>query len=811
MADQLSSPVLGSLPTLRTRLIGRNAEIAAARAFLLDESVPLLTLTGPGGVGKTRLALALAADVVSAFADGVVWVDLAPIADPVLVASTLAAALAFVPAPNQPVAAELARSLRTQQRLLLLDNCEHLAPAVADLVVTLLASCPAVQVLATSRAALHLRGEQRFPVEPLPVPPADAFTRAAVAEHAAAQLLVERAREVRPAFQLDDANANTVAALCRDLDGLPLAIELAAARMVLLSPEALLAQMSDRLGLLRGGPRDAPARQQTMRAAIAWSHSLLTPAARALFRRLAVFVGGFTLDAAVVVSQVPSRLEIGVLDGLSSLADQHLVRPVAEPSRELRFAMLETVREFALEQLAASGEEHALRDRHAAWCLHLAEESEDATPGGPAQAGWLARLETELPNMRNALTWLESTSASESMMRLAGALGGFWFWRSHRREGATWLQRALAGADSTPTVGRAKALKVLGFQGMEQGSPRAAEYAAESVAVWTALGDAWHVADARLALGQILEYRADYERATPLLEEAAHEWDALGDSGRVALALYFLGQAALDHEDGPRAVALFEAALDRFRQSSYAWGISASLHQLGEVAAMQGDTEAVATYYAESLAGTGHREHLAGAGSRENLVGKLVATARLAAVHGQPEAAARLFGAAAALADTIGYVRRPPEQRRLDRDAAVARSALGNAGFDASWAAGWALRDEQAVAEALAVLAVLGAPVSQGAAVQSFPDPAARTWIGGHAVGAAANRRLLEAEVTAILTYREQEVLALLCQRLTDAEIGQQLFLSKRTVEHHVSSILGKLGVANRRQAAAFAARNHLV
>jgi len=569
---------------------------------------------------------------------------------------------------------------------------------------------------------------------------------------------------------------------------------------------------------------------------------LLTPEEQTLFRRLAVFVGGFGLDAAEAVggrfaegekgdrfaeeekgdrfAQGGERGEEGrergaedddliprtplplppsdrvwppplaqrpplppersdapsVLDGLTSLADHHLVRPVDDLQSEPRFTMLETVREFALEQLTASGETDVIRGRHAAWYLALAEASEPATPGGPEQARWLARLEAELPNLRGALGWLEETGGTEAMMRLAGALGGFWFWRSHRLEGTAWVERALAAADTTPTVGRAKALLTLAFQGMQLGNTHAPAYAAESVAVWTALGDAWEAAHARLALGQILEYQTDYARAIPLLEESAREWDALGEPARAAIALFFLGQASLDHEDGPRAEALFEEAIARFRQGGYAWGDAVGLLQLGEVAAMRGDTTTAAAYYAESLVGTG---------SREDLVGKLVATARLAAVGGHPEAAGRLFGAAEALADTIGYARRRPEQERLDRDAAVARSSLGDAGFAASWAAGQALRDEQAVAEALAILAALRAVVPSSTAT-------AETAI-------------------AVLSPREQDVLVLLCQHLTDPQIAARLFLSPRTVESHVTSLLRKLDVPNRREAAAAAVRLGLV
>jgi predicted ATPase/DNA-binding CsgD family transcriptional regulator len=778
MVTSSSAHPRGSPPNPRTRLIGRETERETARALLLVEAAPLLTLTGPGGVGKTRLALAVAADVAERFADGVVWVDLAPVMDPARVPTTLAAALSFVPPPEQPVAA-LARHLRPRQMLLLLDNCEHLSPAVADLVAALLAACPAVQVLATSRAALHLREERRLPVAPLPVPPSDAFSPAEVAEHAAARLFAERARAVRPAFRLDETNAATVGALCRHLDGLPLAIELAAARMTLLSAEALLAQMGDRLRLLRGGARDAPTRQRTMRDTIAWSHGLLTPAEQILFRRLAVFVGGFALEAAAEVIRTPGKTEIDVLDGLTALADHNLVASMAHDG-EPRSAMLETVREFALEQLASSGEEDVVRGRHAAWYLQLAEDFEVDTPRGPEQARRLARLEAELPNLRGALGWLEERGDTEAMMRLAGALGGFWFWRSHRQEGAAWLERALAAADPAPTPGRGKALMALGFQGMEQGRARAAACAAESVAVWTALGDEWRAADARRALGQILEYRADYEQAIPLLEEAAREWDARGDPVRAAWALWFLAQAALDHEDAPRAEALYRDALDRLRQADVMSGVSGALHQLGEVAAMRGDVKAAAAYYAESLDETG---------TRENLVGKLVAVGRLAAVGGHAESAARILGAAEAVAETVGYVRRRPEQERLDRDAAIARAALGDAGFAAAWAAGRTLSDEQAVAEALAVLASLGAPVTTGSSV------------GGRSAGVAIPE----------LTPREREVLALVCAHLQDREIAARLFLSPRTVEGHVSHILGKLGVRTRRDAVAVAVRLALV
>ena len=358
----------------------------------------------------------------------------------------------------------------------------------------------------------------------------------------AVRLFVDRARAADPSFALTAHNAPAIGEICRRLDGLPLAIELAAARISLLPPTAMLARMERCLPLLTGGPRDAPARLRTMRDAIAWSHELIAPAEQTLFRRLGVFVGGFTLEAAEAVAGDGGD----VFEGIASLVANNLLRqdtgPDGGPDPEAswaspRFGMLETVREFALEQLVASGEADVIRGRHAAWCLALAEQSEIATWGGPEQVQWLDRLETELPNLRGALGWLEETGDLEATSRLAGELNGLWFNRSHRTEGHAWLQRALARADEVPTVGRAKALTALAKLGMFLGREEAATHAAESLVMWTELGDVWRAADARLALGMVLQHQGDYERAAPLLEDVAAQLDALGEPVRAALAL----------------------------------------------------------------------------------------------------------------------------------------------------------------------------------------------------------------------------------------------------------------------------------
>ena len=360
----------------RTPLVGRQAERVATQDLLLDEAVPLLTLTGPGGVGKTRLALATAGDVASQFADGVAWVDLAPLADASLVPATVARAVGIVPAPGASVKGELIRHLRPRQHLLLLDNCEHLLTVIADLAANLLSACPALQVLATSRAPLHIRGEQELPVDPLSLPKTTApLSLDRLGEIESVRLFVERARAIRPAFALAADNAGAIAELCCRLDGLPLAIELAAARIKVMSPEALLAQMSDRLRLLTGGPRDAPARQQTIRDAIAWSYELLLPPEKRLFRYLAVFAGGFTLEAAQAMHGSHGDGEHLVVDRLAALVDQSLARRT-ERAGEPRFAMLETIRKFGLESLIERGEEGDARERHAAYFVAVAERAE---------------------------------------------------------------------------------------------------------------------------------------------------------------------------------------------------------------------------------------------------------------------------------------------------------------------------------------------------------------------------------------------------------------------------------------------------
>src|SRR5215207_9210218 len=442
MTIPTASALSGSPPFPRIRLIGREAELANARALLLDEAVPLLTLTGPGGVGKTRLAQTLAHDVAEHFADGVIWIDLAPIGDPALVVPAIAHTFGLGDRGERPAAEQIVSFLHQRNLLLMLDNCEHLLSAIAEVVSALLSACPKLQVLATSRAPLRIRGEQEQPVEPLPLPPESTSQARNLTENPSIQLFIERARAVDPRFSTANDTLHIVADICRELDGLPLAIELAAARVRVLSPPALRDRLRQRLPVLEGGARDAPARQRTMRDTIAWSYSLLAPDEQSVFRHLAVFSGGFTLETAQAVASRDSTTD--VLPQLERLVEHNLVRR-DELVPSLRFQLLETIREFAREQLAASGEEGEARRAHGAYFLAFAEHAA-AGLYGAQQLAWLTQLETDHPNLRAALEWFRDQNDPGGVLRLAAALWRFWFIRGHPREGRAWLSQALAGA-----------------------------------------------------------------------------------------------------------------------------------------------------------------------------------------------------------------------------------------------------------------------------------------------------------------------------------------------------------------------------
>ena len=594
-----------NLPLQLTSFIGRERDIAAVRARFVDDEVRLLTLTGPGGTGKTRLALRVADELRETYPDGVWFVPLAPVASAPRVAAAIAEALGLRETAGEPVDLTLRGHLRDKQVLLVLDNFEHVIEA-APLVATLLANAPGLRVLVTSRAPLRISGEQEFTVHSLECPVGESPSVAEALASEAVRLFVERAQAVRPDFDLTAENVATVVAICRRLDGLPLAIELAAARIRLLSAEAILSRLDSRLTLLTGGARDLPERQQTLRAAIAWSHDLLAPPEQALFRHLAVFAGGWTLEAAETIAAAVPHPAVSVLEGLEHLSDNSLIQQQEDRQRtrsyDPRFTMLQTIREFGLEQLAASGEEPATRAAHAALFLRLAIEAEPRLIGREAIA-WLDRLESEHDNLRAALAWFRHQQDAENAVRLAGALWRFWWLRGRLSEGRTELEAALAIASSgAPSAARAAALDGAGVLAETQGDfSRAEAQHEEALALSRELQDAAGTARALGNLGVVAFDRGRHDRAVALLEESLALAREANDPHMIATALNDLGRVAYDRADLVQAETFFQESLARRRGLGSGPEIARALHNLGAVALDQGDSAEAHTWFAESL------------------------------------------------------------------------------------------------------------------------------------------------------------------------------------------------------------------
>ena len=548
------------LPVPLTPHIGREREVAEICTLLRRHTVRLLTLIGTGGVGKTRLGLAVAQELSDDFANGVCFVPLAPVSDPARVMAAIAQALGLWEARDLLLEEQVKAALRDRHLLLVLDNFEHLIEAALQL-TSLLTSCPLLSILITSRAALHLSGEQEFPVPPLNVPDLKQLPEPeTISQISAVRLFVLRVQSIQPTFQLTPANAPTIAAICARLDGLPLALELAAARSKLLPPQALLKRLSSRLDVLTGGARDAPSRQQTLRNTLQWSYDLLSAEEQRLFRWLSIFVGGCTFEAAEAVCRADSEQIPGLLDTVSSLLDKSLVQQAAREGEEPRLVMLETIREFGLECLQREGELEVAHQAHALYYLALAEQ---AVPHllGPAQLLWFDRLERELDNLRTILRAAPSEGETEVEMalRLGSALQFFWLSRGYLREGRSMLEQLLAYAGTIAASIRLKALIALGTFMMFQSEAHGLEQIAdEALALAQELGDQWNRTGALIVrAGAMMLVRHDYAAAQVCLEEVLTSAQALGDHFALGTAFLNLGSVALYQQDYPRAIASF--------------------------------------------------------------------------------------------------------------------------------------------------------------------------------------------------------------------------------------------------------------
>ena len=864
-----------NLPAQLTSLIGREREVTAACTLLQRPDVRLLTLTGTGGIGKTRLSLEVGSELLLVFSDGVYFVPLASISDPALVIPAIAHTLGLQHRyldGQQPRAEHmeyLKTSLREKQCLLLLDNFEQVvsaAPAIAEL----LSACPRVKILVTSRAALHIQGEQEFPLPPLALPSGTSpLPVHELTQYAAIALFLQRAMAIKPDFDVTTANVHTIAMICRRLDGLPLAIELAAARVKLLPPQALLQRLSHPLNILTGGRQNAPERHQTLRNTIAWSYHLLNAVEQQLFRRIAVFVGSCSLDAIeALYSTYPDRAAL-VLDGVSSLIDKSLLRQI-EPGGEPRLVMLETIRAYALEMLDANREEHMIRHAHAAFYVALAEESEKELVGSQ-QATWLERLEREHDNLRAALEWSlkpdedfnDKQRRMEIALRLAGALRRFWQMHGHLKEGQFFLEQALSASEGilVSAQARAKALIAAGtLASIQNDFNRTETYCQESLLLFRQLGDQQGIALSLFILSVVPLMKGDTLTARSRTEEALALFREMGDRERIAWSLSTLGLLDMQEGNYASARARYEESLATHRKSDDKRGIATTLLSLAQLLFVsQGDQAALRSLLDEGL--TLYQE----LGEKQGIANSYVLSGQLAFSQGDTTTARaqleegihlyRDIGHRRALAQSLTILARVvlaqgerTEARAFYEESREIATALKDMGLIAAclegrasmaaeegqftwaaqlWGAAEALRETIRVslppierADYERSVALARTRLGEKAFSAAWKEGRAMTPVQAFAAQGFEVSAPLTTTTTPItaqtstypagLTAREVEVLRLVAAGLTSGEIARELKISEKTVAHHLTHIFNKTSSENRAAAVAFAIRHGL-
>jgi predicted ATPase/DNA-binding NarL/FixJ family response regulator len=804
-----------NLPHPLTSFVGRAQEIAQARRLLA--TTRLLTLTGAGGVGKTRLGHEVAAGLLDMFQDGVWLVELSALTDPAFVPPAVATVLGLHEEPGHPLMSTLATALLGQRLLLVLDNCEHLVEACAAFADTVLRACPELRILATSRQALGIAGETTFLVPSLSLAPSsDRSTISAAGEcevpepdegpppePEAIRLFVERAQAVLPDFILTDRNVSAVEEICRRLDGIPLAIELAAARVAVLSPEQIAGRLGDRFRLLTGGSRTALPRYRTLRALVDFSYGLLDEPERVLLRRLAVFAGGWTLEAAEAVCAGEGLGPDQILDVLAGLVAKSLVLTDEHPD-EVRYRFLETLRLYAAEQLRDVGEETILRERHCTWLVELAERAEAAL-SGPHAVLWLDHLEHERENVRAALAWCVERGEAWSGLRLAGALTQFWLVRGPYREIRGTLAELLllpAAQESSAPVqaARARALLTAGRLAMRQDDRVMADlHYQEALEISRQLGDQRSLAIAQFSIGHVARVRGEYPVARSHHAEAIRVFEALGDDHWLANTHHDLGLAAFFEGDLTRAREHYEATLALCEGLGDELGIASALNDLGEVAFLQGELEEAGALQRACL-GTARRID-----DKKLIVMSLAALAGLAVAQGRPTHALRLAAAATALNEASGQRHSPAWYAMLDRWLEPARRAMNAEACAAAQAAGRAMSLDAAIEDALGSdPSCNGRPVS---AASSDIAPSSGRPISTTSAQQAGRQPPC---ATPELSLREQEVAALVARGLTNRQIAAELVIAVGTASNHVKHILARLGFDSRVQIAAWAIEHGL-